>query len=299
MSKTSMIAALAGAALTMSAANAVVYNVGTFSTGPASEAADFAVQLDETQSIPGASYTSYSLVVEWSAISGGPWSSEAIWALTDLPAASANVFYSDAGASPDAAFNGDPATLTWSGFLDTPYTGGDNLWFNAQNTFTGSLAQWANVELTLGFDMIEPPECIDLGVLGIEGDSIDFDTFGSGYDTEMGLYNASGSLLASNDDSGGTFQSAIETGALAEGTYYIAVGEFNTSFGPAFDVTFTPSTTFPPTGGTSLLNADGVQVSSLEAGVGEIVWYCFDIVPSPGAAALFGLAGLVGVRRRR
>jgi hypothetical protein len=64
------------------------------------------------------------------------------------------------------------------------------------------------------------------------------DTAGSAVgDTELGLYAASGDLLANNDDSPLGLQSVVE-GNLPAGTYYLATGAYNTGFGLAgFDVT--------------------------------------------------------------
>src|SRR5690606_28358742 len=99
-------------------------------------------------------------------------------------------------------------------------------------------------------------------------------------DTELGLFDADGNLVASNDDEdfgAGILTSLLDSntvGALADGTYYIAVGAFNTVYGPGFDaISDTPST------GTNVVN--------------------FIVVPAPASAALLGLGGLAAIRRRR
>lgn len=63
-------------------------------------------------------------------------------------------------------------------------------------------------------------------------------------DTEIGLYDSSGNLIASNDDEDAEediLTSYLRFGSggplLAAGTYYLAVGGFDTEFDPAFDVT--------------------------------------------------------------
>ncbi|MBB23239.1 MAG: hypothetical protein CMN04_10225, partial [Roseibacillus sp.] len=61
------------------------------------------------------------------------------------------------------------------------------------------------------------------------------DTAGSAVDdTELGLYAADGSLLASNDDSPLGLQSVVQ-GDLAAGTYYLAAGAYDTVFQTDFD----------------------------------------------------------------
>ncbi len=114
------------------------------------------------------------------------------------------------------------------------------------------------------------------------------DTFGSTNtggsfaddDTEIGLFDSAGNLIASNDDAdfgAGILTSILDdvsVGALADGTYYVAVGSFNTVYGPGFDATSTSTAT-----GTNVVN--------------------FNFVPAPASAALLGLGGLAAIRRRR
>jgi MYXO-CTERM domain-containing protein len=131
------------------------------------------------------------------------------------------------------------------------------------------------------------------GITGGAGDFLTIDTFGStlmggsfgnGNDSEIGLYSSSGALIATNDDfdfGGGNLLSFLGFGAgqsggdLAAGTYYLAVGGFNTTFGPGFGVT----SDSPVNGNYKLTITTNV--------------------PAPGALALVGMAVLVGVRRRR
>ncbi len=129
-----------------------------------------------------------------------------------------------------------------------------------------------------------------------------FTTLGVGvFDTEIGLYNSNGFLLNSDDDYstgglgsrigvgggtgyeydgpgpiaafGATDQGDFALGSLAAGTYYIALGAFNTTFaGTGFGATSASTLT----GSTQLC-----------------------IIPTPSALALLGLGGLAAMRRRR
>lgn len=99
-------------------------------------------------------------------------------------------------------------------------------------------------------------------------------------DTEIGLYDAGGNLIASNDDAdfgAGVLTSLLDSnsvGSLADGTYYVAVGNFNTTYGAGFAATSTSTAS-----GTSVLN--------------------LNFVPAPSSVALLGLGGLAAIRRRR
>lgn len=276
--------------------------------------------------VPAGLYTSYSVSLDWSAIAGFPWSNEAIWALTNDPIGPPlpSVFYADPGPSPNGASNDNPVTLNWNGFLDVPYQGGDPLHFAFLQTFGGSSAQWNNISITLGFDTIAPPAAIDLGNIGpgmtmvtgqlnpgqviwykftvpairdafgeylvidTFGSTLTGGTFGSGNDSELGVYRSTGSLVATNDDcdfpsdllscinfGADQFLPPLPSGDLTAGTYYIALGGFNTTYGPAFNAT-----------STSPVN-------------GQYKLTLTTNVPEPTTMGLLALAGLAGLRRRR
>lgn len=122
-------------------------------------------------------------------------------------------------------------------------------------------------------------------------------------DTEIGIYDSLGNMIANDDDDGHSLRSALSfgnttprvqppdpfgftNGVAANGrdgnlnaaTYYLAVGLFNTTFG-----------------------ATNWMVTSAATGTPDPVTVNFrtDIVPAPGTAALLGLGGLVAIRRRR
>jgi hypothetical protein len=132
------------------------------------------------------------------------------------------------------------------------------------------------------------------------GTYIDYNTNLSDFDTEIGLYDAIGNLVANNDDDGIGLASTLtfgsgsglmlgdsfnlggnglaegENGDLPAGTYYLALGEFNVTFNPTnWDVI-----------------SDGVDVGGI---------YTLDIytnVPEPASLSLMALGALALLRRR-
>ena len=98
--------------------------------------------------------------------------------------------------------------------------------------------------------------------------SLTIDTIGSDFDTEIGIYDANGVFIGSNDDgpTGVTPQSLFTELGLANGTYYIAAGANNTIFGADFDVTSSNTTDT----GTLFINASGQ--SSETADFNNLQW---------------------------
>lgn len=115
-------------------------------------------------------------------------------------------------------------------------------------------------------------------------------TTGSGFDTEMALYDSNGFLVAFDDDGGAGLLSQLSFGGndqlaapdktpgfdglLAAGSYTIVTGGFNTTFGATINDIIPGTAT-----GTYAL-----QVT---------------YAPAPGALGILGLAGLAAARRRR
>lgn len=199
---------------------------------------------------------------------------------------------------------------TWSGgiavdntqsFARFTFTSGSsynvNFWEGYNDS--GIDATWSNVSFT--FYRVQPPSCTNLGY--IDRGSFTLDTLGSALassnDTEIGLYDANGALIATNDDinsGAGNYLSSIAPGSLADGTYYVAVSGYNSTF----DADWGVSSSSAYTGTTTLNISNGTStVSRSDAlGAGGINWYCFT-VPAPSSIALAGVAGLVAIRRRR
>jgi hypothetical protein len=154
--------------------------------------------------------------------------------------------------------------------------------FESLNDGAGTDANWTNVVFNFAPSVV----ITDLGDLAVG--SHNFDTFTSSFDTELGLYSSAGSLIASNDDSGG-LQSLI-TQNLGVGDYHLVLGGFNTIFATGFA---TPGTA----NGNYNLQIDGVNVDSGALANGAFRVYSFH-VPEPATIGLLALGGLL-IRRRR
>lgn len=194
------------------------------------------------------------------------------------------------GLSVDGAGNANNAL----GFVDEQDSFGfvpaGNYWLSI-DTFTFSFEGTFDINLELGAPPPPPATNVDLGAVADVNDVFDIDVFGSDFDTEIGLFDSLGNLLGNNDDSGG-LQSALLGNQLAEGTYYLAVGGFNTLFSDGFAVG----------GGANAGNIAGqVNGTAFQGAINpdEVFWVSFEVVPTPGAASLLALAGFAGLRRRR
>lgn len=138
-----------------------------------------------------------------------------------------------------------------------------------------------------------PVSFMDLGVIGKAG-SFTFDTNGSNFDTELGLWNEEGRILGRNDDGGIGLQSRL-TRTLARGVYFLGVSEFNSRFRRNFRNT---GTGFEP-GETEdiVLNLDGSQLALFQGASDQLdqetAFFRVEVehVPTPGGMSLAG-AGL-------
>lgn len=107
----------------------------------------------------------------------------------------------------------------------------------ADQTFTGNTSAMAN-DINAGCGSASRDAVFQFTLPS--STTVTIDTFGSGYDTVLGLFNASMGLITCNDDAVGV-QSQIST-TLAAGTYYIVVDGWNTNAG-AYVLNFTSGLT--------------------------------------------------------
>jgi Ca2+-binding RTX toxin-like protein len=69
---------------------------------------------------------------------------------------------------------------------------------------------------------------VDLFQITLDGGMFSATTLGqAAFDTQLFLFDENGSLVAGNDDSGGTLQSTLELSPIDPGTYFLAISSFN------------------------------------------------------------------------
>jgi len=158
-----------------------------------------------------------------------------------------------------------------NGFSATGFPSGSiiALTVNANETTRARIQQTGVV----WFSFESRPQAVSLGSLGDGSLPLQFTTLGSTIDTEMALYGLEGELLAENDDFNGALQSGITAGNLEEGTYYIAVSQYNTIFSEEFDVNG------PPGAANFLLNYGENQLIQGALPANGVQWFSFEITP--------------------
>lgn len=144
------------------------------------------------------------------------------------------------------------------------------------------------------------------------------ETGASQTDTDFWVYDANFNAIVGygNDDEFGTTSLGSRlTRNYAAGTYYLAISNFNiaNNQGSPMDDDFRTGAVLDfadviaNSSTTTNLNVsfrinDGVNsilTTATKAGAFDVVFAQFTVVPAPSAAALLGLAGLAGARRRR
>jgi uncharacterized protein (TIGR03382 family) len=128
---------------------------------------------------------------------------------------------------------------------------------------------------------------------------------GAGFDTQLFLFDRHGAGVSFNDDSASTLQSTL-TGAFVPGPghYFLAITQFDNDALNGAGLEMWADTPF----GAERPQDGAPGTIAGWSGSGDTTpkpyrihlrgaTYC--VVPAPGALALAGLAGLVGLRRRR
>lgn len=125
-----------------------------------------------------------------------------------------------------------------------------------------------------------PDPVIDLGTIANANEPLEINSLTSGFDTELGLFDSSGFVFAINDDGGGTLQSVMNfENGLSAGTWFMALGGFDTFYGDGFAVTAGVS------GGSYTLNHPlGMETGALNSG--QVIWFRFEIGAAPAPPSI-------------
>lgn len=152
--------------------------------------------------------------------------------------------------------------------------------------FPGEQIQWFDFTIAGDPVPVDPPtEFIDLGSIAEPNAAFTLDTFGSSFDTELGVYNSNGVLLVDNDDAGGVFQSELifDVG-LPDGTYYAAAGSYDTFFNPSF------AALSGDDGGDLVLNHPGSPTpENVVFAGGDPQWFRFTVGAGGGGPSVDGI----------
>ncbi len=216
------------------------------------------------------------------------WETEAMWVIGN---ASKGAGYELRPSDNLNTFTSDQVSFSQSGMVFMAHN--DSIDLQAFEDFddgTGADSNWTN----LNFTWSGSASLTSLGNFA-HGSSFDFDTFASDYDTMLGLYDSTGTLIGFNDDASG-LQSEINQGVLADGTYYLAAAGFgNAGFGNGFGL-----------GGNDFgslnLKLNGNSVFSGATTSYNAKSFTFTVgnpVPEPASMAAIGLGAIALIRRRR
>jgi hypothetical protein len=138
--------------------------------------------------------------------------------------------------------------------------------------------------------VVMPPAATDLGDIATDADTFSIDTNGSDIDTELGLWDSAGTLLANDDDGGDGTQSLIGGLTLPVGTYYMSISGFNTTFGGLFSATTSSTAT-----GTIIGLANTTGIGPVAIGAGEVQFYSFNVTADGGGSCTGDIADDFGV----
>ncbi|WP_299111115.1 T9SS type A sorting domain-containing protein [uncultured Winogradskyella sp.] len=197
-------------------------------------------------------------------------------------------------------------TLYVSGLLDvvpTPPTTAATININGcGDSGTNSGAYDASTQNIVWVELAYDGNCqeitVDTETTAISGSNFNDD------DTEIALYDAFGNLLGSNDDGGTGSRSSLTLDGLAAGTYYIAAGAYNMTFG-ATDFNVTSVNTAET--GTLVVNAstpntpDYVNLqfpgtaTITAGGTANVFAQIFEAGNTPGAGAGTNITAEIGI----
>lgn len=154
----------------------------------------------------------------------------------------------------------------------------------------------ATFDLDITISAVEPPASFqDLGPIAIADRPLSVDTFGSDFDTLLGVFNSDGFLIGFSDDADATFQSLVDfPDGLPTGAYYVGLGGFDTTYQDGFIIEPQPGSE----AGTYTLNYPGGPATGMLAAE-EAAWFRFEVaVPEPSTCVLCVIGAVILLEKR-
>ncbi|TVQ60746.1 MAG: hypothetical protein EA379_07550 [Phycisphaerales bacterium] len=266
----------------------------------------------------GSTYTTFSVEFDWAPdafANARQWN--AIWALTDAPAAPGVTFHADPGPAVNAQIalvpQFEPGTLRWVGVLNQPVSGSQDLYFNylQVNAFTGTT--WSDVSITLDTTTIVST-AFGGDLTGAPTWTRFRDTREGSFDTPSNVQNVRYEALPFFVETAGIHQFTVSPSSNWDAVIAVYQGAFDptdpdanrldfwvgtapgtTNFGDrtiAFDLEEGEQYYFLITGRRSF---DFGEYDGLVQGVGAVT---FGIIPAPSALAPLALLAFGAARRR-
>jgi hypothetical protein len=255
--------------------------------------------------IPAGTYTGFSVSLDFTGVpygAAGGWQNEAFIQFGDSNFAGTVVnhtggFVAAAGAGGTTA----AATLTYDGFFATDYSGGDPLWFVGIQAYTGYVADWSNISVTLteGAPPASPLLALSIGTLNGPVDSASGDTAGSSDDLDGGNGLPGGGSWNGGDDvyqlnwGGGAFNAdLLFTNANGDIDLFLYDDDFaTTELASSETTTDNENINGTLAAGTYFLVVDGWSGASNA--------YTLNVTPEPASLCLLAMGAAVVIRRRR
>jgi hypothetical protein len=257
-----------------------------------------ATQVLDTSAIIGNTYGSWEMSVDWSD-NFDAWSVEAQAGLWSNPDAA---YVTAPFTSTNGQTNGNPITLTWGGSLTQNLTigGGADLELDMLQTWGGSSANWNNVSITLFEGSVSLPMLSDISiatigpganVMGNNSGSPDVLNGPNGFGN--GSWSGGDDVYTLNWTGGDLIVDLLFTHANGDLDLFVWGNDTATNLlGSGLSVSDNEQVVVPGlAAGTYYIHVDGWQGASND--------YKLNVIPTPGALAVFGFAGLAAARRRR
>jgi hypothetical protein len=270
-------------------------SVGQFTVTGAGPYNSWGYQGDPNNSTINSSYSGASTLFGSFSISGtltdvaaGAWASDSSWIVSN------NTRGNGFGVTPGA--NGTYSSVNVSGATTGLFWANQNDAYtfesaqNFDNDLNGNDAVWTNMSMSFsGTPVVHALSPINAA------NPVTFDTIGSTYDTVIALYSSNGTLLNTDDDSGGNLTSQLSLGTMIGGSYYLTVASFGTSSNFDFQNGLALG---GDDSGSTVVHLNGNSIYTGAHAANTLDTFSFTVVPEPATFVVLG-GGLMYLAKRR